>query len=65
MTGPNINCPIKIFFTVAATSVLGKILDRKLNHLCCAGPKISSPYSAIRNVLIKSYEAKKLGSVII
>jgi len=65
MIGPNINCPIKIFFKVDAKSVLGKILDRKPNHMCCVGPKTNSPYIAIRSVLIRSNEAQKLGSVII
>jgi hypothetical protein len=59
MTGPNTACPIKIFFKVVAKSLLGKILDRKLNHICCDGPKIRPPYIAMRDVLFKSYEAEE------
>lgn len=64
MIGPNTACPIKIFFKVVATSLLGKILDRKLKYLCCDGPKIRSPYIVMRDVLFKSYEAEE-GNVII
>lgn len=63
MIGPNTTCPIKIFFKVDGTSVFGIILDRRLNHLCCDGPKINNPYIAIRAVLIKSYDAGKEGNV--
>ena len=64
MTGPNTACPMKIFFKVVGTSLFGKILDRKLNHICCDGPRISNPYTAMREVLLKSYEAEEGDEII-
>lgn len=64
MQGPNIACPIKIFFKVVSTSLFGKILDTKLNHICCDGPKISNPYIEIRAVLIKSKEPEAVDVII-
>ena len=52
--GPYIVCPIAIFFNVESKSRFGKSFDMKLNQKCSDGPKISSPYPAIRDVLARS-----------